>query len=80
MKSSSIDIPMSNTTEHDIILPKCLVLGRLQLVHSVTLLEIHLNDGSTEDQNDSPVENSEMNDSTMKSPSSIKVYHVKFPK
>ena len=54
-------------------------MGRLQLVRSVTLLEVHLNDGSTEDQNDSPVENSEINNSTMKSPSSHESVACKVP-
>ena len=78
-KSSSIDIPVSNTTGHDIILPKHLVLGRLQLVHSAAPLEVHLNNGSAEDQNDSPVENSEINHSTMKSPSSHESVACKVP-
>ena len=70
---------MSNTTKHDIIFPKRLVLDRLQLVRSVTPLEVHLNDGSTEDQNDSPVEKSEMNDSIMKNPSSHESVACKVP-
>ena len=67
-KSSSMDIhPVSSTTEHDIILPKRFALGRLQLVRSVTPLQVHLKGRSTANQNDSPIEYSEMIDSTMKS-------------
>ena len=43
-KSSIIDIPVSNTTRHDIVLPSRLVLGRLHLVRSVTPLEVKLKD------------------------------------
>jgi hypothetical protein len=37
-KSSLIDIPVTNTTQHDIVLSGRLVLGNLQLVRSVTPL------------------------------------------
>ena len=41
-KSSLIDIPVTNTTQHDIVLPGRLVPGNLQLVRSVTPLEVKL--------------------------------------
>jgi hypothetical protein len=41
-KSSLIDIPVTNTTQHDIVLPGRLVLGNLQLVRSLTPLEVKL--------------------------------------
>jgi hypothetical protein len=41
-KSSLINIPVTNTTQHDIVLPGRLVLGNLQLVRSVTPLEVKL--------------------------------------
>ncbi len=43
-KSSIIDVPVTNTTDHDIVLPKRLLLGRLQLVRSVSPLEVKLSD------------------------------------
>lgn len=42
--SSRINTSVSNTTCHDIILNKRTVLGRLQLVKSVTLLEVKYRD------------------------------------
>jgi hypothetical protein len=41
-KSSLIDIPVTNTTQHDIVLPGRLFLGNLQLVRSVTPFEVKL--------------------------------------
>jgi hypothetical protein len=58
-KSSIIDIPVSNTTGRDIVLPKRLELGRLQLVRSVTPLEVKLSDEGTEYQEESPADKSE---------------------
>jgi hypothetical protein len=46
--SSIIDIPVSNTTGRDIVLPKRLELDRLQLLRSVTPLEVKLSDEGTE--------------------------------
>ena len=47
-KSSIIDIPVSNTTHHDIVLPGRVVLGHIQLVRSVTPLEVKLKDEGSE--------------------------------
>jgi hypothetical protein len=58
-KSSIIDIPVSNTTGRDIVLPKRLELGRLQLVRSVTPLEVKLSDEGTEYKENSPADKSE---------------------
>ena len=58
-KSSIIAIPVSNTTGRDIVWPKRLELGRLQLVCSVTPLEVKLSDEGTEYQEDSPADKSE---------------------
>ena len=41
-KSSIVDIPVTNTTQHDIVLPSRVILGHLQLVRSVTPLEVKL--------------------------------------
>lgn len=41
-KSTIIDIPVSNITQHDITLPSRLTLGRLQLVRSATPVEVKL--------------------------------------
>ncbi len=40
---------MSNTTKHDIILSNRLVVGHLQLVRSVTLLEVKMSDDAGEE-------------------------------
>ena len=39
-KSSQIEIEVTNITKHDILLPKQTVLGRIELVQSVTLMEV----------------------------------------
>ena len=39
-KSSQIEIEVTNTTKHDIILPNQTVLGRIELVQSVTPVEV----------------------------------------
>ena len=43
-KSRIIDIPVSNTTQHDIVLPGRVFLGHLQLVRSVTPMDVKLKD------------------------------------
>ena len=63
-KSNIIDIPVSNATKHDVVLSKCLVVGRLQMVQSVTPLEVKLNDKETENQKDSLTETLEISTST----------------
>ena len=49
-KSSIIDIPVTNTTQHDIVLPNRVILGRLQLVRSVTPLEVKLKEDDSDVQ------------------------------
>ena len=39
-KSSQIEIEVTNTTKHDILLPNRTVLGRIELVQSVTPVEV----------------------------------------
>ena len=39
-KSSQIEIKVTNTTKHDILLPNQTVLGRIELVQSVTPVEV----------------------------------------
>ena len=39
-KSSQIEIEVTNTTKHDILLPNWTVLGRIGLVQSVTPVEV----------------------------------------
>ena len=39
-KSSQIEIEVTNTTKHDILLPNQTVLGRIELVQSVTSVEV----------------------------------------
>ena len=56
-KSNIIDILVSNTTEHDVVLPKRLVVGRLQLIRSVTPVEVKLKE--TGNQKDSLTETPE---------------------
>ena len=42
--TSIIDVQVTNNTDHNIILPGRTVLGRLQLVRSITLVEVRLTD------------------------------------
>ena len=49
-KSSMIDIPVTNTTQHDIVLPSREILGHLQLVRSVTPLEVKLKENVSDVQ------------------------------
>ena len=44
-KSTILEIPVFNNTNHDIRLPKRTVLGRIQLVRSVTAVDVRLKDG-----------------------------------
>ena len=44
---SRIDIEVHNTSDHDITLPRRTLLGRLQLIKSVTPMEVKLHVAST---------------------------------
>jgi hypothetical protein len=48
-KSTILEIPVFNNTQHDIMLPKRTVLGRIQLVRSVTEVDVRLK-GSEENE------------------------------
>lgn len=45
-KSSRVEIEVTNETKHDIVLKNRSVLGRLQLVQSVTTVEVKLKNKS----------------------------------
>ena len=55
-KSSHVDIDIINNTNHDITLRGRTVLGRLQLVQSVTPVEVRLKEPNDENNNTAPEE------------------------
>ena len=55
-KSSRVDIDIINNTNHDITLRGRTVLGRLQLVQSVTPVEVRLKEPNDENNNTAPEE------------------------
>ena len=48
-KSTILEIPVFNNTKHDVMLPKRTTLGRIQLVRSVTAVDVRLK-GSEENE------------------------------
>ena len=74
-KSSQIEIEVTNTTKHDILLPNQTVLGRIELVQSVTPVEVKFKEwpkAQTEHKLDSEPTESKPQVTTSDPPSHIK--------